>query len=184
MLDEIFRLLYIKKMNSKSELRTKAKDIRKNLPICKISEELTKLVQEHAFYKNAQHVMIFYPTKYEINLLGLLCDNKHFYLPRVNNDRLLVCPYQVNEKLEKSSFNILEPCSTPTSAQDLDLVIVPALMADKYGYRLGYGGGFYDRFLDEFDGEFKTLTAIPKELFVEKLPVNQFDKKIDDILKI
>ena len=49
--------------------------------------------------------------------------------------------------MEISNFGIKEPCSEPVAPDILDLIIVPALMVDKNGYRLGYGGGFYDRFL-------------------------------------
>lgn len=170
-------------MDNKIILRTKAKSIRKTLQIDKISEKLTTFVLNNNFYVNAKNVMIFYPTKYEINLLALLNDNKNFYLPRVNGDYLNVCPYKKGEELIKSGFNISEPCSNPVSAAVLDLVIVPALMVDKQGYRLGYGGGFYDRFLSQcVDCKFKTLTVIPEELFVEELPHDDFDVPIDEII--
>ena len=107
--------------------------------------------------------------------------NKKFFLPKVKAETLKVCPYAYDEKLEKSSFNILEPCSNPVEPSVLDLVIVPALMADRKGYRLGYGGGFYDRFLAGNSG-FKTITAIPTELVVDELPIDKFDKKIDVII--
>lgn len=176
-------LLYIKKMDNKIDLRIKAKSIRKTLNMSEISKKLTKLVQSHDFYKNANNVMIFYPAKYEVNLLTLLNDDKNFYLPRVEGDYLKVCPYKAAETLVKSEFNILEPCSTPVNADILDLVIVPALMCDKHGYRLGYGGGFYDRFLSELNTSIiRTLSVIPSELFVDELPHEKFDIPVDEII--
>lgn len=182
--DVNFRLLYIKKMDNKTNLRTKAKNIRKTLPMREISTNLTKLIQLHPYYKSANNVMLFYPTKYEVDLLELLIDNKNFYLPKVNENKLEVCSFYKDDKLEKSSFNILEPCTNPVNPTILDLVIVPALMADKKGYRLGYGGGFYDRFLTKFGKNFKTITPIPQELFVDSLPIDEFDKKIDAIISV
>lgn len=176
-------LLYIKKMDNKTVLRIKAKNIRHSLQIHKVSENLIKLVRGHDFYKKSKNVMIFYPTKYEINLLPLLNDDKNFYLPRVNGDYLSVCPYIPADELKKSEFNILEPCSKPVDADVLDLVIVPALMADKYGYRLGYGGGFYDRFLAQHcSPKMKTLVTIPLELYVDELPHDDFDVPVDEII--
>lgn len=183
-MDVSFRLLYIKKMDNKTNLRTKSKTIRKTLPMSEISTKLVRLIRQTQFYVNAQNVMIFYPTKYEVNLLDLLSDNKNFYLPKVNAERLEVCPYTTDEKLKKSSFNIFEPCSNPVNPSILDLVIVPALMADRKGYRLGYGGGFYDRFLSENNVGFRTITAIPAELVVDELPIDEFDKKIDEIISV
>lgn len=176
-------LLYIKKMDNKIDLRIKAKSIRKTLNMSEISKKLTKLVQSHDFYKNADNVMIFYPIKHEVNLLTLLNDDKKFYLPQVYGYRLKVCPYKVSDTLVKSEFNILEPCSTPVNPDILDLVIVPALMCDKLGYRLGYGGGFYDRFLSGLTKPaIKTLSVVPVELLVEELPHEKFDIPIDEII--
>ena len=164
---------------NKTDLRTKAKNIRKNLPLDKISQKAIELIQENELYKKSKHVMIYYPTKYEINLLELLKDDKKFYLPRVNGKNLDVCPYNCNDRLIKSDFNILEPTTEPVENKILDLVIVPALMADFNNYRLGYGGGYYDRFINS---DFKTLVVIPKDLYIEELPVEKTDKKIDLVL--
>ena len=167
-------------MTDKIELRKKAKNIRKNLDMKKISADLCNLVRQNKIYIEAKNVMLFYPTEFEVDLKELFDDNKKFYLPKVDGEELLVCPYC--RELKKSSFGICEPCSNPVSPDILDLVIVPALMCDENGYRLGYGGGFYDRFINKYGQNFKTLCPIPKELFVENLPVDKFDKKVDFII--
>ena len=167
-------------MTDKIELRKKAKNIRKNLDMKKISADLCNLVRQNKIYIEAKNVMLFYPTEFEVDLRELFDDNKKFYLPKVDGEELLVCPYC--RELKKSSFGICEPCSNPVSPDILDLVIVPALMCDENGYRLGYGGGFYDRFINKYGQNFKTLCPIPKELFVENLPVDKFDKKVDFII--
>lgn len=169
-------------MENKVDLRLKAKNIRKSLNIDEVSNLIVDLVRKHPYYIMAKKVMIFYPTKYEINLLNLLEDKKEFYLPKVDGQNLLVCPYCCDDKLEKSSFNILEPCSNPVNAQNLDLVIVPALMADEKGFRLGYGGGFYDRFLSLYEGNFKTIVVVPKVLYVRELPIDEYDKSVDGVI--
>ncbi len=168
-------------MIDKNELRIKAKNIRKNLPIKEISAQLATLIKQNELYRNAKNIMLFYPTQFEVDLRELLNDNKNFYLPKVDNVELLVCPYCKN--LKKSSYGIYEPCSNPVNAEILDLVIVPALMCDKNGYRLGYGGGFYDRFISKYGKNFTTICPIPKELFTDYLPTDKFDKKIDFIIK-
>ncbi len=165
-------------MKNKTDYRIYAKELRKTLDIFSISHALTEKIRNSDIYKSAKNVMLFYPTKYEVDLRDLIKDKKNFFLPKVNGENLLVCPY--TENLEKSSFNILEPCSNPVSCDMLDLVIVPALMADKDGYRLGYGGGFYDRFLKKCNA--KTLTCVPKELLVETLPHDAFDVPVDAVI--
>ena len=179
-------------MESKSDLRLKAKNIRKTLDISNISYELCKKIRCLDIYKSAQNVMIFYPMKYEIDLRDLLKDEKNFYLPKVNengklkvesvkwNDKeLLVCPY--SSDLKKSDLNIYEPCTNPVNPQILDLIFVPALMVDKENHRLGYGGGFYDRFLAKYP-DIITIVPIAEELIIDKLPHDEFDIKVKKII--
>lgn len=203
-------------MTDKNELRTKAKNIRKNLPIKEISEKLADLISQNEFYISARNIMVFYPTEFEIDLRKLFNDDKNFYLPRVDGEKLLVCPYIIRHSedqnfqtlcyaqndgeffpeeshykspmadinLKKSSYGIYEPCSNPIAPEILDLVIVPALMCDVNGYRLGYGGGFYDKFISKYGKNFKTICAVPKELFIKNLPHDKSDQKVDVVLKV
>lgn len=166
-------------MKNKIELRTKFKSIRKTLDICGKSKIISKKIQSLPIFQGAEHVMLFYPTKYEVNLLDMLSLDKKFYFPKVDDKKLLVCP--ACEKFEKSDMNILEPCSSPVSPEILDLIIVPALAIDLENYRLGYGGGYYDRFLSQYYN-IQTVTPIFKEFIVDKLPRFSTDIKIDYIV--
>lgn len=177
-------LLYIKTMDKKTVLRANAKNIRKNLPLDEISVNLAAKIKRDDNYIAAKNVMLFYPTKFEVNLLSLLEDNKNFYLPKVSGNELLVCPYCKEDKLEKSLFNILEPCSAPVNPGVLDLIIVPALAVDKRGYRLGYGGGFYDRFLVLDCVRAKSICAIPKSLLIDEIPIENYDVPMDIIITV
>lgn len=154
------------------------------MDISKISSLAIFKIRGTDVYKSAKNVLLFYPMRYEINLLDLLDDDKNFYLPKVCGQKLFICPFKKGDKLEKSAcFNVNEPCTAPVDTNILDLIIVPALMVDKYGNRLGYGGGFYDRFLSD-NPLIKTITPIPKELFVEELPIESLDKKIEYIITL
>ena len=173
--------IYNKFMNRKHKLRKWAKEERKKLDIEKISKELVKKLQEVEEYKQAKNIMIFYPKKYEVNLLDLLEDkNKNFFLPKISGEDLLCCPFNSGELCE-SCFKTLEPTSEPVNKSILDLVIVPALAVDKNNYRLGYGGGFYDKFLEGLN--VIKLTCIPKELIVESVYTEKHDIKVDKIIK-
>lgn len=132
-------------------------------------------------YKSAKNIMIFYPMKNEVNLLELLKDNsKSFYLPKINGKNLLCCEYKDGDTLCESCFKTLEPQTLPTDKNKIDLVIVPALCCDKNNYRLGYGGGFYDRFLVDYKG--RTITCLPQELIVETIYPDEFDIPIQTII--
>lgn len=168
-------------MQEKSHLRTKFKQLRRELDINEISHAICENIRDFAPYKSAENVMIFYPTEYEINLLELLNDDKKFYFPRVNGVELQVCPYAEGVEFQKSSYNINEPCSNPVDYNILDLIFVPALAVDEHGFRLGYGGGFYDMFLAQCK---QALTIVPiyQDFIVPNLPVESFDRKVDYII--
>lgn len=147
----------------KHKLRTEAKNIRKLIyspgKDCKIIENLKK-TKEYAVAKN---ILIYYPLKYEINTIHCLNDKtKNFYLPRVNQNELEICKFKEKE-LKTGSYNITEPCNEAEKDESvIDTVIIPAVAADVNGYRLGYGKGYYDKFLKN-----KKLTKIV--LIYEKL---------------
>lgn len=168
-------------MNGKDELRNKAKEIRRNLDMKKVSAELCGEIRRSGLYKASKNIMLFYPKQNEVDLRELFGDDKNFYLPRVCGENLDVCPYKTGDDLEKSEFGVFEPTSAKTDSRILDLVIVPALASDRNGYRLGYGKGYYDRFLNGNRG-IKTLCAIPKELIFDELARDDYDVKIDYII--
>lgn len=112
-------------------------------------------------YRNCTTVLIYASTAIEVNTFGIieraLRDGKRVALPRcVKGTRDMVFRYITDvSQLERGSFGVLEP------SEDLPewnrssgaLAVVPALSLDSFGYRLGYGGGYYDRFLSKFKGE-------------------------------
>lgn len=127
---------------------------------------LAEKLKQTEEYKNAKNIMIFYPLKDEVNLLSLLDDEtKTFYLPKIDGDNLLCCKYSKGEPLCESSFHTKEPVSENICTPDL--VVVPALAVDENNYRLGYGKGFYDRFLK--NSHAITIVCTPKELLVESV---------------
>ncbi|MDD3437489.1 MAG: 5-formyltetrahydrofolate cyclo-ligase [Candidatus Gastranaerophilales bacterium] len=169
-------------MFTKNELREKAKQIRSLLEIEKISENIIRNVKETEIYQAAKHIMIFYPMEDEINLLGLLDDDKNFYLPRVEGKELVVCPYKKGDELKFSSFKTQEPTSQPVNPNILEIIFVPALMADKNFHRLGYGKGFYDRFLSKNAQKAIRIVPIASLLVRDSIPSDEFDAQFDIIL--
>ena len=167
-------------MDNKTILRARFKEARKLIDTKKISDKIVENIKKSAIYQDSKHVMIFYPLKYEINLLPLLENNKNFYFPKVNGEELLTCPFEKGVDFQKSSLHINEPCSNPVNSDILDLIYVPALAVDKHCYRLGYGGGFYDRFLKNVRA--KSIVPICKEFVVDELPHEDFDKQVDGII--
>jgi 5-formyltetrahydrofolate cyclo-ligase len=83
------------------------------------------------------------------------------------------------DQLEKVKFDLYEPKESLTSCidhEEIDLLIVPGLCFDENGYRLGYGGGFYDRFLANFNSYTISL-AFPFQ-YLRWLPRDKYDLQI------
>ncbi|RAI15249.1 MAG: 5-formyltetrahydrofolate cyclo-ligase [Candidatus Melainabacteria bacterium] len=164
----------------KSDLRKKIKSLRAEIDSVQKSHQIVRNIKSMSEYKNAKNVMIFYPMKHEVDLRELLSDNKNFFLPKTCNEEILICPYKNGDILKKSSFNVLEPITDPVEVQILDMIFVPALAVDKNFYRLGYGKGFYDRFLKSSSAI--KITPIFNELILDKIPTQPHDERIDFII--
>lgn len=89
------------------------------------------------------------------------------------------------EQLVAAPFNLLEPAKElPALTEDQknnSICIVPALLVDTKGYRLGYGAGFYDRFLSTYPGK-KICLAYQQNLSREMLPHTAFDVAVDMVI--
>lgn len=168
-------------MITKEELRKLARKTRNSLDMEKLSEEIVENIFNLELYKEAQHIMLFCPLEHEVDLLPLLMDDKKFYLPKVQGKQLLVCPYELCDELVMSEFKTKEPITKPVDPDILDIIFVPALMADKKFNRIGYGGGFYDRFLSKNLDALKII-AIPSELLIDEIPEDFFDEKVNVII--
>lgn len=169
----------------KFELRKLAKEIRKMLDIQLISSKIIEKIESSKEFENSRHVLLFYPKDFEINLT-VLCEQyvneKKFYLPKVNGSDMFVCPYSCGEKLAISNFGVYEPCSMPVSPQIIDYAIIPCLCADKRGFRIGYGGGFYDRFLPNLKENCVKIVPVPKNLLFDEVPTDTFDLPVDFVI--
>lgn len=168
--------------NLKQILRQKAKDIRKQLNTELVSTAILNNITQWDKYKNSHTIMLFYPIGSEINLLKLLDDNtKQFVFPVVDGNNMHPVFYTKENGFKNGAFNIQEPVGNNVDISNLDLILMPALAVDKQGYRLGYGKGYYDRFLNK---KTKPITAIPisDRLVFNNIPTEEHDKKSDYII--
>jgi len=89
--------------------------------------------------------------------------------------------YEGTEKMQKNVWGTYEPlASKAVPPSRIDLVVAPALAADRSGYRLGYGGGFYDRFLKEADCA--ALSLVYSECLFDNVPHDRHDVPVGMIV--
>ncbi len=142
-------------------------------------------------YRYAETVLLYYPRPDEIDtrpiLQAALNEGKRVALPRTREGGLMDFYYIAGEAdLEKGSFGI--PCPgvhcekfEPATADAAKcLVIVPGLAFDRTGYRLGYGKGFYDRYLE---GRRLTTAGLAYSTFIpNSLPRGRYDLPVHFIV--
>lgn len=100
---------------------------------------------------NAQTIMFYSSIRNEVDLKSMLEEErqtgKTVLLPRVRGDMLEAVVFKGWENCRPGAFGILEPEGPAFDPYDIEAVLVPGLAFDQKGYRLGYGKGYYDRFL-------------------------------------
>ena len=119
----------------------------------------------------------------EIDLTSLLnVKDKNFYLPRCNGDDLEFCLFEGENSLTQGRFNILEPTGKKIDPTILDIIYIPALMANKKCYRLGYGKGFYDRFFAFNEIKAKKVIVVAFNLISNEFVQDDLDFQCDEII--
>ncbi len=153
------------------------------------------------FYKNAKTVFAYCPLKPEFPTMGLLKqsakDGKEIAVPLVVGENLLFKKVEfINAELspvQKGSFDVMEPMDSaetlfPNGCLNLPLLIlVPGRAFSAEGARLGWGGGFYDRFFEKLFSDIeKSSVSLVGLAFDEQMrndiPLDKFDYKLDLVL--
>lgn len=105
-------------------------------------------------------------------------ENKSVCIPKAIHETRALHFYEITSftQVEKGYFDLLEPIVTETTrmdAESIDLMIVPGLVFMPSGYRIGFGGGYYDRFLEYFEST--TLSLLHSNQLVESFPAEPHD---------
>ena len=169
-----------------SEMRRALTDAERETYSAELSERICDLRE----FKDAENVLSFWPLSTETDVIkvnkAVLSLGKRLLLPKCVKGTREMHFYEVRSlcDLEKGSFSIMEPrdgCKLFTPKGDGKTVcIVPALAFDRDGYRLGYGGGFYDRYLSSYD--MFTVGAVYHPFVTEEaLPRDSYDVRVDVI---
>lgn len=136
-------------------------------------------------YKNARCIMVYNSINYEAptkNLIEkMLMEGKRVFVPVTRRNILLAAEIYIDTKYIVGNFNICEPYEIKEISKDeLDLILVPGLLFSIRGERCGYGGGYYDRFLENTKAQ-KIGLAFSKQV-IKSFPTDSFDVKMDYIL--
>ena len=142
------------------------------------SQQICEKLSQNSLFESAKTILSYFSIHREPDLNSLLSFNKNWGFSRCVGKTLVWHCWQPGETLQTGNYGILEPVANAPLIvpKTVDLILIPALACDRQGYRLGYGGGYYDRLFAE-----PVWKNIPKIgiIFgfaqVEKLPVDNWD---------
>lgn len=177
--------------NEKKELREKYFSIRKDLLLNKtqLDKKIFNKLLMLEEYKNAQTVLVYVSTTIEVDTISLienaLSQGKKVGVPKCRENSNEMDYYFINSlgELKLGRFNILEPIESVTTKVNTfenSICIVPAMAFDQNKNRLGFGKGFFDRFLSNYTG--KSIGLCYDQCVTNNLPIEDFDKKVDKLV--
>lgn len=155
-----------------------------------LDDRITQKLLATSEYAEATTVLTYVSVLSEVStrmfIEGALRDGKTVAVPRCLPGHCLEFVAIASlEQLVAAPFNLLEPAKElPALTEDQknnSICIVPALLVDAKGYRLGYGAGFYDRFLSTYPGK-KICLAYQQNLNQTTLPHTAFDVAVDMVI--
>lgn len=179
----------------KKDFRKKVIDLRKSKNsdfITKNSQEIIENLLSMECIKKANNIMLYLDFNNEVKtdqlITKLLSLRKTVVAPVTIKDERKLIPYKITNlknDITIGAYGIREPKQNPSNEldiKDIDVLIVPAVAYDKHGYRLGYGGGFYDRFIENLNDNALTI-GIAFELQVfDNIPKEYHDAQLNYII--
>ena len=170
-------------MDLKKDIRKRVLNKRENIKESeweKNSRSIYEKVVTHSFFLNADTIYCYVDYRREVCTRQIIEKawelNKCVFVPKVNGNDMTFHPIYSFSDLEEGYKGILEPYTDPIDEIKDGLVIIPGVAYDKNRNRIGYGKGYYDRFLSA-NRNLKTM-AIGFELQIEdEIPSEPFDMK-------
>ena len=174
---------------NKKELRDSIRQQKRAMSaeqIERLSSELAHKFFETTQYKNAHTIYGYLPYNQEVRTVPILeqalRDGKMVAVPKVVGDQMIFVFMDDLTKVEKGYAGIPEPIENgPVAADTEALVLMPGLAFDPMGHRIGYGGGFYDRFLENEPNHPTVALCYSFQVF-SQLETEEHDIPVDIVL--
>ena len=170
---------------TKSQLRLKYQSIRQNI---KNKDDQNRLIFQQIItnhqIKNSDLILVYLSLPHEVDTqmtINYFINSKKIAVPKITGSNMDFYFINPQTKFQPNQFNILEPINTQKVSDFKNAVcLTPGLCFDYAGNRLGYGRGFYDKFLNQ--NNVYSIGLCFSQCFVSKLPHTKFDHKMDQII--
>ncbi|NJL81909.1 MAG: 5-formyltetrahydrofolate cyclo-ligase [Chloroflexaceae bacterium] len=147
------------------------------------SDRLRERLQSRPVFQEAHTVLAYFSFRQEPDLSPLFGDRRWGF-PRCVGNALSWHGWEMGDALEIGAYGIPEPLATAPqlTPEAVDLILVPAVACDRQNYRLGYGGGFYDRLLSSPPWSGKVAVGIVFDFaYVSELPRDSWDRPLSGV---
>lgn len=148
------------------------------------SNLIINALKEHEFFKTAKTIGIYVSFNKEVETISFIKEilkNKKVCIPKIENKNMEFYKIDTLQDTKRSSFGILEPITkTIMNKQEIDVLIVPMLAYTKDNYRVGYGGGYYDYYLQGYLG--KTIGIAFSFQEIDTFTIEKHDLPLDCII--
>ena len=143
------------------------------------SQKISTLVSSHEFYRKTSDICLYMPFRNEVDTSYIMklaaADGKRIWLPKIISGRMQFLIHDDSVPFAKGPYGILEPQTQSVLVPDENtLVIVPGAVFSRSRDRIGYGGGYYDRFLEN-NPMCMTIAVCYDFQIVDKLPAEPHD---------
>jgi 5-formyltetrahydrofolate cyclo-ligase len=171
----------------KARLRKQILDVRDKLSLDFIkiaSNKIRDNLRKIDFYRQAKSVGVYYSIGSEVQTHDLIQEffnqGREFALPRVEKNDLVFKKISNLSDLELGNFSVMEPKEKCETVKNMDVVLIPAIALTREGNRLGYGFGFYDRYLH--GKKCKKIGLSYTKQILRSFPHDSHDVKMDCIV--
>lgn len=149
------------------------------------SDELARQLFAHPLYLAAKTIYVYLSAHQEVRTERIIArarqEGKRVAVPKVCGDELEFFCLGEDTALLPGSYGILEPVNGQSANDPIALVLLPGLAFDRAGHRLGYGGGYYDRFLAR-EPKHPTVALCYAFQLLDRIPTDPHDIAADAIL--
>jgi 5-formyltetrahydrofolate cyclo-ligase len=151
----------------------------------KNDKEITRRLKNMPLFKRARVFFTYLSNAEEVStdaLIEQFLGAKKILVPVVRNGIMKICELKSFDEFRSGKFGIREPknCVFVGDLKAIDLVIVPGIAFDKTGHRVGFGGGYFDRFLKKI--HCTTIGLAYEFQIVDKIPAKKYDMPVDYIV--